>query len=80
MQSTDHSQTSHNEGPGGVETSGVDVKNFTPTDDSKWVVDGPPSIFSNSKLLVDLQIVSRMIPESLSLVSWPPRPSLSEVL
>ena len=80
MQITDHSQTSHNEGPGGVETSGMDVKNFTPTDDSKSVVDGPPSIFSNPKLPVDLQIVSRIIPEGLSLVSWPPGPSLSGVL
>ena len=44
MQSTDHSQTSHNEGPGGVETSGMNVKDFTPTDDSKSVVTDPPSM------------------------------------
>ena len=74
MQSTDHSQTSHNDRPGGVETSGMNVKNFIPTEDSKSVVTDPPSIFSNPKLPVDLQIVSRMIPEGLFSASGPPGP------
>ena len=80
MQSTDHSQTSHNEGPGGAETSGMNVKNFTPTDDSKTVLTDPPSIFSNPKLPFGSQIVSRVIPEGLFSASRPPGPWLSGVL
>ena len=57
-----------------VETSGMNVKNFTPTDDSKSVVTGPPSIFSNPKLPVGSQIVCRMIPEGLFPASRPPGP------
>ena len=52
----------------------MNVKNFTPTDDSKSGVTGPPSIFSNPKLQVGSQIVSRMIPEGLFSASRPPGP------
>ena len=51
MQSTDHSQSSHNEGPGRVETSGMYEKKFTPTDDLREEVDSPSSIFRKPKPL-----------------------------
>ena len=80
MQRTDHSQTLHNEGQGGVETSGMYENKFTPTDDLREEVDSPSSIFSNPKPSVDLETVKRMIPEGLLPASIPPEPSLSGVL
>ena len=77
MQSTDHNQTSQNKGPGGVETSGMYGKNFTPTDDLREEVDSPSSIFSNPKAPVDLQTLNRMIPEGSFPASITRGPSLS---
>ena len=80
MQSTDHSQTSHNEGSGVVVTSGMYEKKFTLTDVLRKEVDNPSSIFSNPKPPVDLQTVKRMIPEGSFPAYRPPGPSLSRVL
>ena len=51
----------HNEGPGCFEANGMNQKNFTLTDDLRAELDGPSSIFSNSKSPIYLQTVSRII-------------------
>ena len=77
MQSTDFSRTSHNEGPGRVETSGMNEKTFTPTDDLREAVDSPSSICSKPKPPVDLQTLNRIISEGSFPAFRTPGPSLS---